>query len=403
MLGQQSEKRKQKTKQSSEMEISISPMFKWLDWRSKNRKQKTGSPMSKRLGRRSKNRKQQTRQLWETEFNIVRNGLDEEQVVNFVSNLIAQHKASQEASAASLRSPLETAVADAEQVAASINIKMKTQIEAEDILSVANRKAEITEVEAKQKALLFLIKAREEIEKEVRAEYERAYSTLSSSLQNLVSEGQNIEAELKSKRAALREGKNFELEGYEAALLSTSETAAPPIETSAPMETQVKPDMASKEKVEEPVKLEEEAIVSEPAEAVAEELLEQHLPGEGLGAEETDSAQLKLDSQTLYAGEIELAIAIPVKLNMVSKLYNHLQTIPEIKILRTTGSWDRGTTITVVLEKPIPLISLVSKIPGVEATSELPQKDSLVKGTSSSLPRAGGRGVKRIKLTLKEV
>ena len=93
---------------------------------------------------------------------------------------------------------------------------------------------------------------------------------------------------------------------------------------------------------------------------------------------------------------------MPVELEMVSKLYSYLQTMPEIKILHTRGSWDRGTTVTVVLDKPMPLISMISKIPGVEATPELPQKDSLVRGASSSLLRAGGKGVRRIKLTLKE-
>jgi len=417
--------------------------------------------MFKWLGQRSEKKKQKTKQLWETEFNVVKDGLDEEQVVAFIDNLIDQHRASQQASSDSLRSLLKTAVTDAEQMAASIKMKAQTeaeaetariitqakeeaqgikrkaeiatQKEAEDILSVANRKAEITEVEAKQKALLFLLRAREEIEKEVKEEYKRAYSRLSSSLQDLMSEGQNIEVELKSKRARLWESKNFELKEHEAALLKTSEAAVPPLETSAPTEAEVEPDIASKEKVEkptqlqeevieeeteqptqlqeeapeeeieQPVQLQEEATVSEPVEEAAEEVLEQSVLEERPGRGETDSASLKQNSQTLYAGEVELAVAIPVDLKMMSKLYNHLQTIPELRILHTRGSWDRGTTITVVLDKPIPLINLISKIPGAEATPELPQKDDLVKGTSSSLLRGKKKGVRRIKLTLKEV
>ena len=139
-----------------------------------------------------------------------------------------------------------------------------------------------------------------------------------------------------------------------------------------------------------------------------EETLGQRPPEERPGKEEKlsigeiESAQLKLDSQALYTGEIELDIPVPVELKMVSKLYNYLQTIPELKILRTRGSWDRGTTITVVLDKPMPLISLISKIPDVEVTPELLQKDGLVKGRSSSLLRGDKRGVKGIKLILKE-
>jgi len=433
--------------------------------------------MFKWLGQRSEKKKQKTRQLWEREFNIVKEGLDEEQVVDFINSLIAQHKTSQKASAASLRSVLKTAVTDAEQVAASIKMKAQTeaeaetatiitqakqeaheikrraeiatQKEAEDILSMANRKAEITGVESKQKALVFLLRAREEIEKEIRTESKKAYSRLSSSLQDLMDEGRNIEIELKGKRAQLWGSKDFELTEHEAALLSIAGAAAAPPETPTPTEAEIEPDIASKEemkesaqlqeeaaeevieppvqlqeeaseektelptqlqeeaaeeKIEQPVQLEEEVTVSEPVEGTTEELLGQPLPEERLGGEEIDSAGLKLgDSQTLYAGEVELAIALPVELNMVSKLYNYLQTVPEIKILHTRGSWDRGTTITVVLDKPIPLISIISKIPGVEVTPELLQKDSLAKGAPSSLLKAGGKGVKRIKLTLKEV
>ena len=181
----------------------------------------------------------------------------------------------------------------------------------------------------------------------------------------------------------------------------------PPPETLAPEEGIEQPvqlqEEVSEEKTEQPVQLQEAATVSVPAEETAEDLLEQHPMEEIPGREETNSTQLEpIDSQTVYAGEVELAIAIPVELKTVSKFYNHLQTIPDIKILRTTGSWDRGTTITVVADKPIPLISEISKVPGVKVIPQLPQKDSSVKGSARSRQRAGGKGVKKIKLTLKE-
>ena len=57
-------------------------------------------------------------------------------------------------------------------------------------------------------------------------------------------------------------------------------------------------------------------------------------------------------------------------------------------------------------DKPIPLISTISEMPGVEVIPELPQEGSSVKVTSGSLLRTKGmvaKGVTRIKLTLKEV
>jgi hypothetical protein len=548
--------------------------------------------MVKWLGRRTEKTKKQTRQLWEREFDIVKEGLDEKQVIAFIDNLITQYKASQQASAASLRSLIQKAVADAEQIADSIKMRarveaedeaalivsqakqeaeeikrrteIETQIEVEEILSSSNRKAEITEVEAKQKALLFLLRAKEEIEHELREEYKNAHSRLSSSLQVILNEGQNIATELKDKRERLWESKIYELKEHETILLDASGAAIIPPDISALAETAIIPAVTDKDKTIEPARLqeeapgttdearqaeevqkqaekeakqaakedakrkaeeakqakeaqkqaekeakqaakeeakrkaeeakqakeaqkqaekeaklaakeeaqkqaekeaepmakeeakreadgtrqaeeaqkqvekeaewirslagsepaaserdlmetvevlvqaEEEATVSEPVLAAAEELGGQSLSEESLGdekkisTEKTGPAPLKLDSQAIYDGEVELFIPVPVELKMVSKLYNYLLTIPELKILHTRGSWDRGTAITVVLDKPMPLISIISKIPEVEVTPELPQKDSLIKGRPGSLLRAGSKGVKGIQLTLKE-
>jgi len=406
-----------------EREISISPIVKWLTKRfdKKSKKVEKAEKVEKVKKMRG------TKLLWGKQFNVAKEGLDEGQVVAFVNDLVAQY-------GASLDPLLETTVTNAEQLVASIKMKaqqeaeteaeriisqakqevqeiklsaeiateakMATEKETEDILSTVRRKTEIIEAEARQRTLLYLLKAREEIEKQIREDYKRAYSRLSSSLQDLMGVGQNIEVELRDKRTTLWESKSFELKEYEAALLETSEEVASPLETLAPEEKTEEPiqlqEEVSGEETEQPTQLQEEA----PEEKTEEPI---QLQEEVSGEETEQPTQLKPgDSQTLYTGEVELAIAIPVELKMVSKLYNYLQTIPDIKILRTTGSWDRGTTITVVADKPIPLISTISKIPDVEVIAELSQQDSSVKRASSSRQRAGGKEVPRIKLTLKE-
>ncbi|MDP2744479.1 MAG: hypothetical protein Q8P00_05375, partial [Dehalococcoidia bacterium] len=99
------------------------------------------------------------------------------------------------------------------------------------------------------------------------------------------------------------------------------------------------------------------------------------------------------DGQDLYAGEVELVVAVPVDLKMLAKLFSFLQTTSEIKIHRISGSWDRDTTVTVAVDKPIPLISIISsRIPGAKATLEQPEAGGLVKGA---------KRVRRIKLDLK--
>ncbi|MDP2744160.1 MAG: hypothetical protein Q8P00_03725, partial [Dehalococcoidia bacterium] len=85
------------------------------------------------------------------------------------------------------------------------------------------------------------------------------------------------------------------------------------------------------------------------------------------GPDETGmgTALSERDGQALYAGEVELVVGVPVDLKMLAKLFNFLQTTSEIKIHRISGSWDRDTTVTVAVDKPIPLISIISsRIPG---------------------------------------
>ena len=292
--------------------------------------------MFKSLGQRHEAKKQKSKQLWGRDFNIVKDGLDEEQVVSFVSDLMEQQEASPPTS---VRSVLKTAIVEAEQIVTSI--KMRAQAEAEEeaarIITQANQEA-----------------------KEIKGRSETAV-------------GKGESAQLQEEAA----GEQKE----EPAQSREEVTVSEPVE-------------AAGEQKEEPVQPPEEAAVSEPVEATEEETLEQRSPKERRGKEETEPSLPEPDSQSLYTGEVELTIAKPVDPSMVSKLYNYLQTTPEIKFARTSGSWDRGTTITVVLDKPIPLISVLSsKIPGIEVTPELPRKDSFVKRE---------KGVRRITLSRKE-
>ncbi|MDP2730883.1 MAG: hypothetical protein Q8O55_10435 [Dehalococcoidales bacterium] len=399
---------------------------------------------------------------WGREFRTVKRGLDEEQVTALVEDLLAEQKASREALETSLRSVFDTAASDAVQMAADIKMKARAgaeaeagriigqaneevkeirrkaeataRNEAEDILSAANREAEITGVEVKQKALLFLLRAREEIEKAVKEEYKQAHSRLSQSLQNLTDEGQNIIAELQEKTKLLWENKSFELKEFKTAekemeLSNIFETPVAQPESEASPEAEVEPDITGQEHIEEPTRSGEETAeqsqelsallndagekeMTEPVKAEAkaadyevraeaEESSEQ-LPGEEKAERGESSVQLDLDREELYVGEIELAIAVPLDPAAASKFYDRLQTTPELKIVRTTGTWDEGSTIKVSLEKPMPLIRWLEETPGIEVIPETLEQ-VVKKGKSGSLARnAGGQEVKRLKITLKE-
>ena len=161
---------------------------------------------------------------------------------------------------------------------------------------------------------------------------------------------------------------------------------------------------AIEEKTEKPAPLLGGEVISNPAGATAEELLEQHFSVDGPVGEETEPNLLKQTSQSTYTGEVELALDVPVDLKIVSRLYNGLQTIPELRILSTRGSVKRGIVITVTLDRPLPLISVIlSKIPGLKAIPESSEEDKLIGEKLSSLSTGRRKGVKRVKLASREI
>jgi hypothetical protein len=96
---------------------------------------------------------------------------------------------------------------------------------------------------------------------------------------------------------------------------------------------------------------------------------------------EIEAGLSKPGDNSQYVGEVELVLGIPVNPNMMAKLYNYLQTTPEIKFLRTSGSWNRGSEITIVLDKPIQLVNVLSEsIPEAEVKPELTAASGQIKG-----------------------
>ncbi len=167
------------------------------------------------------------------------------------------------------------------------------------------------------------------------------------------------------------------------------EPAPPPNETLA-------------EKKEAPAPLPKETFVSAPAMVTKEERREERVKKQKEVGEQEPATLIEVDNQAVYTGEVELVVAPPVELKLLSQLYNYLQTVPELKVLYTRGSWDRGTTITVVLEKPVTLIKTIAEIPGMVVTAGLLGKDDVATGKSPPLLRGKEQGAKRLGLILEE-
>ena len=481
--------------------------------------------MSRWLPQISRKKNQKTKQLWEKEFNIVEEGLDEEQVITFVNDLIAHRNASlgpirqseQKATPDSVRSIIERAVKDAEQIAAGIKAKAQTEAEqiaagimakaqteavkiidkakeateeirrhaetttrkqSEEVLAALNAKTQLIEKEAKQKVESLLLQARQEIEKQVREEYQAAHSRLLHSLVRGAGEvlpsaeaPAPVQSEPKIIPASQPEAKpaftvETQKKGEEAqkpkmpasgqkgklsGLLNmrlgkkAEETKEPEMPASsqkgklsrllnirlgkkaeqakendktgkqtsgeanlvgtdkAKNQTEEAKSAASAGAIKkmQPVQPEKEAPLPEPAQSIARSPTEKPPAEKKPGKQEPVGAPQKLDRAAIYDGEIELAITVPIDPAAVSKLYNYLQSTPDMKILYTRGSWYRGTTITVALDKPLPIIDMISKISGLTIAPGLPQKEKLVNGTSSSLLGAKRTELTRVDLILK--
>jgi len=104
----------------------------------------------------------------------------------------------------------------------------------------------------------------------------------------------------------------------------------------------------------------------------------------------------------LYTGNVEISVEVPVNLVAVSKLYNYLQTTPDVKVMYTKGSWDKATIIMVSVDKPLPLIDMISRIPGITVTAKTSRKEAEIKGVSSSLIGTRKDEIKKVSLILKE-
>lgn len=102
-----------------------------------------------------------------------------------------------------------------------------------------------------------------------------------------------------------------------------------------------------------------EETAAEKAEPSAREKDERSSPGLGevlTPKTDTETSGEKGKFDDLYNGEVDLILSPPVDFGRVSELYSHLQTLPEVRVLHTAGSWEQGTVVTVIIDKAGPLI-----------------------------------------------
>jgi len=313
-----------------------------------------------------------------------------------------------------------------------------TRSEADALLEAAHRKADVMETEAKQRAQLYLIRSRAVIEDDLKGQFIQVYDQMLSVLRELLGLGHDIESGWKGKIVELWKREKLELDAYDAvpsilvseiARTSGSRTEREARSMSRPYadlkQEEIDFDFTWKEDNGRgtPAAGNEEnwrdwtdsfaetaqGVHQGPASPRAEvdespqgPVSYQGSPADGLEVEDPateapevnetrqETASLSVNPGDLE-GEVDISLIAPVDLSVMSKIYSELQNNREVKILRTVGSYDKGTTITVLLEKPSGVVEMLSKIPGVEVAPDTGSKHGLLKRAKGGLDSGSGK------------
>ena len=106
-------------------------------------------------------------------------------------------------------------------------------------------------------------------------------------------------------------------------------------------------------------------------------------------------------SEPLFTGEMKLIVIPPAKLGTVLKLYNYLQSLPDIKVVYTDGARDVRIVIRIAVDKPTPVINLISKVGGVILATEDTPDESAEEKTKLLLEKRQNN-VKEIRLICRD-
>jgi hypothetical protein len=98
------------------------------------------------------------------------------------------------------------------------------------------------------------------------------------------------------------------------------------------------------------------------------------------------------ESLSLYAGDVDIVLLAPVDLKIAAKVHSLLHGLPDVSIIRTRGTADRGSVIRIVVGKPVRLAEvLLSRVPDLRIHPEEPPK-----GVPTGKGGDGGRSVRRL-------
>lgn len=134
---------------------------------------------------------------------------------------------------------------------------------------------------------------------------------------------------------------------------------------------------------------------------VSENFLEHPVSGEEVKKENGAARGGEKPGEELYRGTVELLLEPGMDLPALARLSKNLEEEKEIEIVRIKGSWDNGATITIQLDKPLPLMGILSAVEKGGLALSFTPDDSAAIGVDR-VPGMEETRVKRIKVRFEQ-
>jgi F-type H+-transporting ATPase subunit b len=323
-------------------------------------------------------------ELWGQSFHTVSNGLDENEVVVFVSDLMKERDtlAKQADHVSSLTKLAEKTIVEADQLAEEIKGESLSQAKEEadtiiakaeeqarqlagekrtEILNTAAAEAEAIKANAAQEAELLLERERERIQPQIRAVAQRLYGELLSQLEGLKHQVTELDEDF---------GQKLSLPVETASAVTAEEEDAITLAAESPI------DLESDEEVsDEP---------QQPAQATEQIATNQVEPEVAPAA--TNQEEITCEN------EVELEVLPPIDIKQIMGVLRYLDGLAEVE----------DTELIPLTEKPLIVVFLREPISLTEILKSLPEIDEAEEVTPvTDAARAEGKR-RRIQVTLAE-
>ncbi len=358
-------------------------------------------------------------ELWGREFNIVKDGLSEVQVVAFVNELVNEQDMliQRQEHLSSLTKLAERTVTEAEKLAEESKRQATDQAKAEaskiiaeaearaqqiieekraEIITKATKQAETIKANAEREGELILDRQRKRIQPELKEMAQRVYNQLVSQLEGL--KGQVVAMEEEFER------KLFPLTKQTSTATVDEEPSSTEVLASIPQGNNLTPGTSSEasgEHISDTLAQLQELVENIPDSAQPEEqpqATSSQSPGiTDLTSEIEEEALVLGNNQapTTYEEKVELEFLPPVNILQILEIDKYLETLPQVEATEIIPITDRPI-ITVFLREPIQLTDILSALPEVSQLNE--DTDGEVTATSSA-PQAEGKS-RKIQVTL---